>query len=266
MNNRSIAIACAATLACACVTSSAIAGTTMHARNDPLARLPWIASTKVAKHAVHPAPVNPVCLSPEDRTSNNKYQINDPGNSVILLNIGAGNAMTGASVEATVEAFAPSWLSNSEILYSSTDFSDDNALISSFSPFWNPGVDQISSVGLDLFSDYGLPNVVAGSDGMLRIEWFDRDIFGTNVHLNPNAVWSNAARPRVCQGLYIACTDQAACDAAVLAAGGVFSGPLPAASPLPINGKIGIGMLISGLATIVFRKRKYLLRKSAFPS
>jgi hypothetical protein len=238
----------------------------MHAQNDPSAQVPWVASSQVTKRGGHPAPINPICLSPEGRTSNNRYQINDPGNSVILLNIGAGNAMTGASVEATVEAFSPSWLSNSEILYSSTNFSDENGIIMSFSPYWNPGVDQFSSGGLDLFADSALPNVVAGSDGVLRIEWFNGDPFGTNVHLNPNAVWSDATRPIVCQGVYIACVDQEACNAAVLEAGGIFSGPLPTARALPINGKLGIGMLIAGLATIVVRKRKIFLKRSAITS
>jgi hypothetical protein len=261
MNKRVMTSVCVAALCFIGATSGAMAGNTLFAKPDRLSHAPPVAPKTMTGITSHPVPAHPMCLPPTGRTSNADTFSNDPFNSVIQLNIGVGNAMTGASVEASVEAFAPSLLYNSMLHFSSTNPNDPNGIYMLFSPYFNPGVDQISSYGLQLLSDDSYPNIAAGADGILRIEWFDRNFDGLNTHLNPNAVWSDAARPIVCQGVYITCTDQPACDAAVAAAGGVLGGP-PAPATLPITGKLAIGMLIVGLAMIVFRRRKLLLSGS----
>ncbi|WP_440223716.1 S8 family serine peptidase [Dokdonella sp. MW10] len=154
------------------------------------------------------------CLSVNGKTSQDEFNSGSPGNSVLTLNIGAGNAMTGASADVSIEALSPSWLSETAVTFSSSAAGDE-AIFLTMSDTEASGTEtNLSTDGVLLFADYGLGNIVAGSDGILRLEWTES--FADDV--SPNARWSNAASPVTCAGVHITCTNQAACDAAVTAA------------------------------------------------
>jgi subtilisin family serine protease len=161
-------------------------------------------------------PDPPVCLSVEGRTSTGSFGSGDPDNSIVTLNIGAGNAMTGLSYDTTIETVGTSWLSESQVTFSSSAASaDPNAINLAPSGTNSSGIETDSSGGVFAFADYALPNVVAGADGILRFEWNETY---TDPGAIPNAIWHTPDTFASCPGLHITCTDQAACDAAVQAA------------------------------------------------
>ncbi|MEZ5461645.1 hypothetical protein [Dokdonella sp.] len=100
------------------------------------------------------------------------------------------------------------------ILFSSTAPDDPNGIIFQLTDVEGSDAAEVSTGGIVHLSESNLPNVVADTDGMLRIEWFDRDSQGDNP-AKPDVFWSQAAAPSVCQGIHLACTNQAACDVVV---------------------------------------------------
>jgi uncharacterized protein YodC (DUF2158 family) len=244
-------------LSCACATSGAMAAGGKFTARDLSANAPAIAPLQSATGLGHPAGSDATCLSPSDRTSGGTYFSYAPGNSVVFLNIGAGNAMTGASVDASVKAIAPGRASDSMILFSSTAADDPNAILFQLADTEGSSAEEVSTGGIVRLSDGALPNVVAGSDGMLRIEWFDRDSQGKDPALKPDVFWSQAAAPSVCQGIHLACTNQAACDAA---AGGSVAGMRAVAAGTMAIDKSALWMLAAGLGLFVILTRKQILR------
>lgn len=203
----------------------------------------------------HPAGTPLACVSPVGKTSNGDPFSGDPNNSVVELNIGVGNEMTGAAADASIEAFSPSWLSETAVLFSSTDPADPNAINLTVSATDASGVEEITTNGVLLFADFSLPNIPAGPDGILRLEWFETF---DDASISPDNAWSNAAAPFTCQGIYITCTDQAACDAAV---GGGGGGQPPAPTrELPTLSQWALGLLVAGLGLLAFRSRKRFVR------
>lgn len=215
-------------LVCACATSDAMAAGGRFAARDPSVGATVPVPLPSDALPAHPAGPNAACLSPAGMTSSGTYFNYAPGNAVVYLNIGAGNAMTGASVDASVSSLAPARPSDSMILFSSTAPDDPNGIIFKLTDAEGSNAAEVSTDGVVLLSDSALPNVVMGSDGMLRIEWFSRDSQGNNP-ARPDVFWSEAAAPSVCQGIHLACTDQAACDVAV---GGGVTGMRTAATTM----------------------------------
>lgn len=182
--------------------------------------------------------------------------IDDTDNIIIDLNIGAGNAMTGVSWDVGIATVGASWLSEPTILFSdSTGSADLNGI--NLAPGTGedaPGDMEFSSGGVLDFSDNALPDIVAGADGILRLQFFEGfDDTADAVDAN----WRNAVASALVAGLGIACTDQAACDAAV---GGGGPGPqvlppAPAVPTLSLFGLLALALvLVLGTALVLRRK------------
>ena len=152
------------------------------------------------------------CLSAAGKTSNGVFASGDANNSVVQLNIGAGNSLTGVAVDASVTANDPSWLAEAQITFSSSDTKDPNAITFTASQTEDPGTEEVTTEGVIMFADVPLGDIPVGADGILRIEWHE-DFDDTSV--DPDANWAAAAAPTVCQGLRLICTNQSACDVTV---------------------------------------------------
>ncbi|MDA3934121.1 MAG: hypothetical protein PF630_07340 [Gammaproteobacteria bacterium] len=182
--------------------------------------------------------------------------IDDTDNIIIDLNIGAGNAMTGVSWDVGIATVGASWLSEPTVLFSdSTGSADPNGI--SLAPGTGvdaPGDMEFSSGGVLDFSDNALPDIVAGADGILRLQFFEGfDDTADAVDAN----WRNAVASALVAGLGIACTDQAACDAAV---GGGGPGPqvlppAPAVPTLSLFGLLALALVLV-LGTVLVLRRK----------
>lgn len=164
----------------------------------------------------NPVPTGSVpCLTAAGKTTNGDFGSGDPNNSVVSLNIGAGNELLGIAADVTVEAFDPSYLSESGVTFSSSDLKS-SAITFTPSSTEDPGAETLSTEGIVLFAevpaDPPLPQIIAGADGILRLEWnesFDDE------SVDPDSQWGNSATPNVCAGLRLICTNQAACDVTV---------------------------------------------------
>lgn len=156
-----------------------------------------------------------VCLSSNGATANGGWFSGDPNNRVRNLNIGAGNQLTGLAIDVRVQAIAPSWLDEARLMFSSTN---PNAHAVQYTPglgMEQPGTINHSSNGVFSFAGAGIQHVVAGADGILRVEWFETF---NDPEVNPDSLWSNHPSPTVCPGIRLICSNQAACDAAAQAA------------------------------------------------
>lgn len=152
------------------------------------------------------------CLSSNGATANGNWFSGDPNNRVRSLNVGAGNQLTGIAVDVRVQAAAPSWLDEARVMFSSTN---QAATAVQYTPGLNmqqSGTINHSSNGVIDFASAGIQNVVAGADGILRVEWFETL---NDPEVNPDSLWSNHPSPTVCPGIRLVCSNQAACDAAM---------------------------------------------------
>lgn len=137
----------------------------------------------------------------------------NPGNTVILLNIGAGNEVTGVAADISVEAFDPSWLSEAQLRYGSTSLNQINLTpAGGTSPIQEPGVHDYTTGGILVLADLSLPNITVDADGILKLEFADTF---NDASVSPDSEWSNLTPAATCPGLYLQCSDQAACNAAV---------------------------------------------------
>ncbi len=170
--------------------------------------------------------------------------MDDPDNIVVDLNIGAANELSGLAWDTHLETVGASWLSEATILFSdSTGSADPNGINLTVSATDASGIEDQSSGGVLPFSSVPLNNIVAGADGILRLQFFDS--FDDNADA-ADANWSDAAAATVCPGIFLQCTNQAACDAALGA------GPPPVFIPpavIPTLGKFGL--LAAVLALLV---------------
>ncbi|NKI34199.1 IPTL-CTERM sorting domain-containing protein [Wenzhouxiangella sp. XN79A] len=175
--------------------------------------------------------------------------LDDADNIVVDLDIGAGNALTGVGWDIGIATVGASWLSEATIQHSdSTGSSDPNAInlrvgVGSDAP----GDQDFTSAGaIVVFADNALPDIVAGPDGILRLQIFE------GFDDNPDAVdanMRNAAMPALCPGLALQCSDQAACNAAV--------GGLPESQPVPVNSPWALALMmlvLAGLGIVAVRR------------
>jgi uncharacterized protein YodC (DUF2158 family) len=244
-------------LTCACATSEAMAAGGRFMSREQSANTPAMTLLPSAAEPGYPARQDAACLSPMGRTSSGTFFSDAPGNSVVFLNIGAGNAMTGASVDASVRALAPGRPPDSMIPFFSTVPDDPNGILFQLADTESSAAAEVSTGGIVRLSDGALPNVVAGADGMLRIEWFDRNSQANDPAKKPDVYWSQAAAPSVCQGIHLACTDQAACD---IAAGASSTGMRTIAAGTMAIDKSALWMLAAGLGLFALLTRKQRLR------
>lgn len=139
--------------------------------------------------------------------------LNSPTNDVLEFNIGAGNALTGISWDVGIETLALSWVSEARVQFSSsTGSADPNAINLTVGNGVNaPGNQEFSSGGVILFSSVPLNDITVGADGILRLQFFESYDDGPGADAN----WRDAVMPAIVAGIGLACTNQAACDAAV---------------------------------------------------
>ncbi len=175
--------------------------------------------------------------------------LDDPDNIIIDLNIGAGNTMTGVSFDVGIATVGASWLSEADVTFSdSTGSADPNAITVTPGAGNDASGDmEFSSAGVIDFSDNALPDIVAGGDGILRLQ------FSESFDDNADAVdadWRNAAVPALVAGLGIACSDQAACDSAI-------SGlpPAPAIPTLSLFGLLALALVLALGTALVLRRK-----------
>lgn len=108
----------------------------------------------------------------------------DPGNTVLMINLGANAIVNGIDWNFTITANDPSWLSEMTV-----DFTDsDQAAGVSFAPSDtnDPGTESFSGTA-DL-NELGLGFSV-GPDGMLRVEFYE----GFQDDVAPNGVWNSGS-------------------------------------------------------------------------
>lgn len=188
------------------------------------------------------------CLDFEGRDIDSWDGLDDADNIVIDLNIGAGNTLTGVGWDIGIATIGASWLSEATIQHSdSTGSADPNAInLNVGAGLDNSGDQDFSSGGAILdFSDNGLPDITAGPDGILRLQFFET--FDDNADAI-DANYRNAAAPQLCEGLALACTNQFDCNIAV---GGGLSEAVPANNPWALGLLI---LLISGLGFVAVRR------------
>lgn len=254
---RRLAPASVLALLCACATSEVMAASGTFTTRAPSIEAPAMISAQSPAGLGQPADPNPACLSPSGRTSGGTYFNYAPGNAVVFLNIGAGNAVTGASVDASVSAVAQGRPSDSMILFSSTAPDDPNGVLFQLESTDGLDATEVSTGGVVHLGDGTLPAVVPGNDGYLRIEWFNRDARTNESAREPDVFWSDSSAPSVCQGIHLACTNQAACDAAV---GGNVTGLRSAAAATMATGSSALWMLGAGFGLFVLLTRRQLIR------
>ncbi len=170
--------------------------------------------------------------------------LDDTDNIVIDLNIGAGNTLTGVGWDIGIATVGGSWLSEATIQHSDSNGSaDPNAINLNVGVGDDTSGDQDYTSGGTIvdFSDNGLPDIVAGADGILRLQIFES--FDDNADAI-DANMRNAAMPALCAGLALVCTDQAACNGAVTG--------LPQSQPVPVNNPWALGLLVLVLAGLGF--------------
>ncbi|MBB4844453.1 hypothetical protein HNP55_002997 [Paucibacter oligotrophus] len=105
-------------------------------------------------------------------------------NTVLSFNIGAGSHVTGLSWDVTLQALAPSWLSEMQLSFSGSDASGPGVL---FTP--GLGSDQSGSAqfsGQSSWTAQGLDFRV-GTDGVLRLEFSEAAADG----LTPDGIWKS---------------------------------------------------------------------------
>ena len=176
--------------------------------------------------------------------------LDDADNVIVDLNIGAGNSLQGLSWDVGLETLGGSWLSEATIQFSSSAGSaDPNAIDLSVGVGDDfAGDEEYSSGGVLLFSSVpGLPDITVGSDGILRLQFFEGFDDTANA---ADANWRNAAVAAVVDGLGLVCSDQAGCNAAVLgtpvlALGAVTSADVCVSTPANNNGVIEPGELVN---------------------
>ncbi|MFA5683087.1 MAG: choice-of-anchor D domain-containing protein [Lysobacteraceae bacterium] len=139
----------------------------------------------------------------------------DPGNTVIEVNIGANNTVLAVSFDVTVQAFSPSWRSESIVDFTDSALTGGVGLTPGFEDD-SSGTGQYSSGGLVDLVGLGLDFQV-GADGILRFEFYEGFDDATP---DPDALWSDHPAPVGFPGLSFLCSDQAACDAAFAALSG----------------------------------------------
>lgn len=204
--------------------------------------------------AAHPSGTPAVCISPVGRTANGDAFTGDPSNSLVELDIGAGNAVLGVGADATVTANSPSWLSEAAVMFSSSEAENDpNSVYLTVSDTDSSGTEEVSTEGPLMLGDFGLDPIAVGADGILRLEWFETF---DDDSVDPDSNWSDHPSPAVCSGISLVCTDQAACDAAV-SGGGPTLPPEPYSYvPVPTLSQWALALLGAGLAFLSFRVRR----------
>lgn len=257
MKKLHLAAACAVTFMAAGITSDAFA------KGGPGFGLSTASGQHVTRSVMNPRPAgtNPVCVPVAGRTSNGDAFMGDPSNSVVTLDIGVGNELLGVAADATVTAHSPSWLSEAAVMFSSSELDDPDAIYLTVSDTGSSGTETVSTEGVLYFADYGLPNIPVDGDGILRLEWFE-DFDDSSI--DPDATWADSSSPFTCSGIRLACTDQAACDAAV--SGGVTPPGPPAQYeyvPVPTLGQWSLGLLAGALGFLAFRNRRLFGNRNA---
>lgn len=244
-----LAVACAATFMVAGVSAD------VFAKGGPGFGLSTQSGQHIGRGALSPRPAGtaPVCVSPVGRTSNSDPYIGDAGNTVVTYNIGVGNQLLGVSADAVVTANSPSYLSETAVMFSSSELDDADAIFLTVSETAESGTETVTTDGVLLFSDYDLPPIPVDADGVLRLEW--HETFDDET-VNPDAVWAASPTPSVCSGIRLVCTDQAACDSAVT--GVVVPPPVPYSYvPVPTLGQWALGLLATALGFLAFRSRRF---------
>lgn len=179
-----------------------------------------------------------------------------PNNVVMELDIGASNAVTGGSFDVTITTSGNgSWCSEATLLMTNSDgIADPNGIILSPAAGNDATCDgglEVSSGGVLDFTDNGLPDIVPNADGILRLEFFESF---DDVADEIDAFWGTHSAPALVQGVGLACTDQAACDAAV-GGGGPGPGEFTAVPTLGTWGLIALGLAVLMLAGFMLRSR-----------
>lgn len=137
----------------------------------------------------------------------------DTSNTVISLDIGATNRVTGVAADLVVTANDPSWLSEALVVYGSTSTPQINLTpFGDPDPIDAPGTESSTTGEILVLADLGLPDISVDADGILKLEF--AELFDDSS-VNPDANWSNLEEAATCPGLYLQCLDQAACDDAV---------------------------------------------------
>jgi hypothetical protein len=95
-----------------------------------------------------------------------------PNNSVLSVNIGAGNTITGIGWDVTVETVGASWLSEPVFRFADSSGADAGLFLTVGAGNDMPGTMNFASGGVLDLSDNGIPNITL-ADGILQIELFE---------------------------------------------------------------------------------------------
>jgi len=166
--------------------------------------------------------------------------LDDADNIIVDVNIGQGNAVTGISWDVGIATVGMSWLSEATFLISNSSGSADPNAIGV-----NPGAGedasgdmQFSSGGVVDFATNGLPNIAAGADGIIRLQFFES--FDDNLDAI-DANWSNAVSPVVAAGLGITV--------------GQVLPPVPQVPTLSLFGMLALALVLALGTALVLRRK-----------
>ena len=180
--------------------------------------------------------------------------IGSPNNTVIELNIGEGNVVTGASFDVSIMTSGNgSWCSEATVLMSNSDGeADPNGILLSPAASVSSTCDagqEFSSGGVIDFGDNSLPDIQPNADGILRLEFHESF---DDVADDIDAFWGPHSAPAAVQGIGLACSNQQVCD--IVASGGTVPGTYTVPT-MNAFGIVTLSIMFMIAATVVFRVR-----------
>lgn len=110
--------------------------------------------------------------------------LDDPANTVLLLNVGANSRITSVSYNVNITAIPNSYLSEIALLFENTDSSGFFTLLPGYDgddPVNTPGTGNYSE-----FADLG-QGLTVGADGILRLQFFED---GTDDLPGADGIWN----------------------------------------------------------------------------
>ena len=141
-----------------------------------------IAATFLAA-ALPAAQANAATLVVDVTGAQSFFEFGDASNTIATFNIGANSRITAVAYNVTIEAFAPSYLSEAVVAFTGSDAFGDGVFLTPGFEDAAPGVGTYADSAnlVDLGLDF-----TVGDDGILRLEYFEDFDDGS---VSPDAIW-----------------------------------------------------------------------------
>jgi len=160
--------------------------------------------------------------------------LDDADNTFVDLNIGPNNEFTGIAWDLTLTTNPPSQFNHARLIFRGTG-STAGIILTPGAFDAGTGIMDFNAAGVVLFDDLGFPRPTTGPDGLLSLQFYEQTV--DDFPNATDATWNDAGMANSCSGIRLICTDQAACDAAVLA-----RAPTLAVAPVSVDfGNVVVG-------------------------